>query len=143
MRSDAFDQQRELRMKGGWRGGEGGLLVVVVGRRGFGDESAGAEDGRDNDSGRRWEQTLMEMMMVMTSQTLPVEMLTEMVTTTTTMMNMFDSKASLSISKLHVGGSRRHNSLLPSTRGSVSTDSHELMSMTMGRPLVETQCQYK
>lgn len=61
MRSDAFDQQRELRMKGGWRGG-GRLLVVVVGRRGFGDESA--EDGRDNDSGRRWEQTLMEMMMM-------------------------------------------------------------------------------
>lgn len=60
MRSDAFDQQRELRMKEGRRGGGEGplllLLPVVVGREGFGDERvAGAEDGRDNESGRRWE----------------------------------------------------------------------------------------
>lgn len=62
MRSDAFDQQRELRMKEGRRRGEGereGPLLlppVVVGREGFGDERvAVAEDGRDNESGRRWE----------------------------------------------------------------------------------------
>lgn len=48
MRSDAFDQQRELRMKEGWRGGGG-----RVGREGFGDESC-AEDGHDNDDDWWW-----------------------------------------------------------------------------------------
>lgn len=52
MRSDAFDQQRELRMKEGWRGGERGGWV---GREGFGDESC-AEDGHDNDDDWWWEQ---------------------------------------------------------------------------------------
>lgn len=40
MRSDAFDQQRELRMKERWGGG-------------FGDESC-AEDGRGNDNDCWW-----------------------------------------------------------------------------------------
>lgn len=31
MRSDAFDQQRELRMKEGWRGGEGGGKRRILG----------------------------------------------------------------------------------------------------------------
>lgn len=37
MRSDAFDQQRELRMKEGWRVGGGG----AVKRQGFGDKELG------------------------------------------------------------------------------------------------------
>lgn len=52
MRSDAFDQQRELRMKEGWREGERGE-GGCMGREGFGDESC-AEDGHDNDADWWW-----------------------------------------------------------------------------------------
>lgn len=46
MRSDAFDQQRELRMKEGVEGRGGGRR----GKEGFGDESC-AEDGHDMTTG--------------------------------------------------------------------------------------------
>lgn len=81
MRSDAFDQQRELWMKEGWRG-EG-----RVGREGFWDESC-AEDGHDNDDDCCcwcwccWEKNVMMMPVVEVMMTTVTVRTTRVVMTT-------------------------------------------------------------